>query len=63
MCIRDRAYLIGSVPAGLDAAIVNPAIPGLIETVRAIEFLAGRDSSGRGYIKNYRAKKKAGKAI
>lgn len=59
----DLAYLIGSVPSGLDAAIVNPATPGLIETVRAIEFLTGRDPSGRGYIKNYRAKKKAGKTL
>lgn len=59
----DLAYLIGAVPSGLDAAIVNPTTPGLIETVRAIEFLTGRDPSGRGYIKNYRAKKKVGKTL
>lgn len=59
----DLAYLLGSAPFGLDAAIVNPTTPGLIETVRAIEFLAGRDPVGRGYIKNYRTKRKAGKTL
>lgn len=59
----DLAYLLGSIPSGLDAAIVNPAVPGMIEAVRSAEFLTGRDPSGRGYLKNYRAKKKAGKAL
>lgn len=59
----DLAFLIGSVHSGLDSAIVDPDTPNLIETVRAIDFLSGRDPSGRGFIKNYRAKKRAGKVL
>lgn len=56
------AYLIGAAPYGLDAALVNPGIPGLIETVRAMDFLSGRDPAGRRYLSNYRRKKKAATA-
>jgi 5-methyltetrahydrofolate--homocysteine methyltransferase len=52
----DLAYLLAAVPWGLDAALVDPATPGLIETVRAIDFLTGRDSHGRRYIAHYRSK-------
>lgn len=53
----DLAYLIAAIPWGLDAALVNPATEGLIETVRAIDFLAGNDPYGRRYIQRYRATK------
>lgn len=53
----DLAYLIAAVPWGLDAALVDPATPGLIETVRAVDFLAGNDPSGARYLRQYRARK------
>lgn len=52
----DLAYLVAAVPWGLDAALVDPATDGLIETVRAIDFLIGNDEYGRGYIQHYRVK-------
>ena len=53
----DLAYLVAAVPWGLDSALVNPATPGLLESVRAIDFLSGRDAIGRRYIQHYRAGK------
>jgi 5-methyltetrahydrofolate--homocysteine methyltransferase len=55
----DLAYLIAAVPWGLNAALVDPATPGLIETVRAVDFLAGNDPTGAGYLRQYRARQKA----
>jgi 5-methyltetrahydrofolate--homocysteine methyltransferase len=52
----DLAYLVAAIPWGLDAALVDPATPGLIESTRAIDFLTGRDVYGKGYIQHYRAK-------
>jgi hypothetical protein len=54
----DLAYLIAAVPWGLDAALVDPSTPGLVEGARAIDFLTGRDAYGKGYIQHYRAKKR-----
>lgn len=54
----DLAYLIASIPWGLDAALVDPATPGLVETVRAVDFLTGNDPSGARYLKHYRARKR-----
>jgi hypothetical protein len=53
----DLAYLIASVPWGLDAALVDPATPGLVEATRAIDFLTGNDLYGKRYIQHYRAQK------
>jgi 5-methyltetrahydrofolate--homocysteine methyltransferase len=52
----DLAYLLAAVPWGLDAALVDPATPGLVEGVRAIDFLAGNDAFGKRYIQHYRGK-------
>jgi 5-methyltetrahydrofolate--homocysteine methyltransferase len=54
----DLAYLIAAVPWGLDAALVDPATPGLVEGTRAIDFLTGCDTYGKRYIQHFRAKKK-----
>lgn len=54
----DLAYLIAAVPWGLHAALVNPLTPGLIETVRAVDFLTDRDPYGRRYIGRYREQRK-----
>jgi 5-methyltetrahydrofolate--homocysteine methyltransferase len=50
----DLAYLLAAIPWGLDAALVDPATPGLIEAVRAADFLAGNDPYGKRYIGHYR---------
>lgn len=52
----DLAYLLAAVPWGLDAALVDPATPGLIESVRAIDFLSANDPFGRRYIQHYRSR-------
>jgi 5-methyltetrahydrofolate--homocysteine methyltransferase len=52
----DLAYLVAAVPWGLDAALVDPATPGLIEQVRAIDFLVGGDPYGSRYIEHYRSR-------
>jgi len=53
----DLAYLLAAVPWGLDAALVDPATPGLIESARAVDFLVGNDPYGKRYIQHFRAKK------
>lgn len=55
----DLAYLVAAVPWGLDAALVDPATPGLIEEVRAIDFLTDRDPFGSRYLAHYRSKQAA----
>ncbi|NPV58136.1 MAG: dihydropteroate synthase [Actinobacteria bacterium] len=53
----NAAFLSLAIGAGLDAAIVNPLEPGLVLTVRAADFLLGKDRMGRAYLKHYRAHK------
>ena len=48
------AYLVAAVPWGLDAALVSPRTPQLIEEVRAIDFLTARDPYGKRYLRHYR---------
>lgn len=50
----DLAYLIAAIPWGLDAALVDPHTAGLLPTVRAADFLAGKDPYGLRYIAYYR---------
>ena len=52
--VIDLAFLIAAVPWGLHAALVDPETAGLVETVRAVDFLTGRDAYGARYISNYR---------
>lgn len=58
----DLAYLLAAVPWGLDAALVDPATPGLVESVRAIDFLVALDPYGLRYIDHFRAKRQDTKA-
>jgi 5-methyltetrahydrofolate--homocysteine methyltransferase len=60
--VIDLAYLQAAVPCGLDAALVDPSTAGLIEGVRAIDFLAGNDPYGSRYIIHYRATRARPKA-
>jgi 5-methyltetrahydrofolate--homocysteine methyltransferase len=54
----DLPYLLAGISWGLDAAIVNPNTHSIVETVRAADFLVGKDPVGRRYIQNYRSIKK-----
>jgi len=49
------AYLLGALSWGLDAAFINPGIPGLISSVRAMDMLTERDPDCRRFLKNYRS--------
>jgi len=53
----NSAFLAMAIEAGLRAAIVNPLDPGLVLSIRAADFLLGRDNMGRAYLKHYRSSK------
>jgi 5-methyltetrahydrofolate--homocysteine methyltransferase len=57
--VIDLAYLVAAIPWGLDAALVDPETAGLVQTVRAVDFLVGNDPYGLGYIEYYRAQQAA----
>lgn len=56
--IINLSFLSQAISQGLNAAIVDPTIEGMVETILASDFLAGRDSYGRKYLKYYREKVK-----
>ena len=49
-------FLSMAILYGLSAPIVDPLTSGLIEAIRASDFLAGRDPYGMNYISMYRKK-------
>lgn len=49
------AYLLGALSWGLDAAFINPGIPGLISTVRAMDMLTERDPDCKRFLIHYRS--------
>jgi 5-methyltetrahydrofolate--homocysteine methyltransferase len=55
--VINSAFLGLAIAAGLAAAIVNPLEPGLVLSIRAADFLLGKDRMGRAYLKHYRAHK------
>jgi 5-methyltetrahydrofolate--homocysteine methyltransferase len=55
----DLACLLAAIPWGLDAALVDPATSGLVEAVRAADFLVGNDLYGKRYIGHYRHKQRS----
>lgn len=57
--IINLSFLSQAISQGLNAAIVDPTIKGVVETILASDFLAGRDAYGRRYLKYYREKVKA----
>ncbi len=59
--IINLSFLSQAISQGLNAAIVDPTIEGMVETILASDFLAGRDSYGRRYLKYYREKVKTKK--
>jgi 5-methyltetrahydrofolate--homocysteine methyltransferase len=54
----DLAHLLAAMPFALDTALVNPATEGLVECVRAMDFLLGTDPTGSRYLKHWRAKRR-----
>ncbi len=56
--VIDLAYLLGAIPWGLNAAIVNPDTEGLVKSVRAMDFIINHDIAGRRYIQWWRAQRK-----
>jgi len=57
--IINLSFLSQVISQGLNAVIVDPTIEGVVETILASDFLAGRDSYGRRYLKYYREKGKS----
>jgi len=56
--IINLSFLSQAISQGLNGAIVDPTIEGVVETILASDFLAGRDSYGRRYLRYYREKAK-----
>lgn len=50
----DLAFLLAAIPWGLNAALVHPETPGLVDAVLAADFLSNRDPVGERYIAHYR---------
>jgi hypothetical protein len=46
------------MPCGLDTALVNPATQGLVECVRAMDFMLGVDPAGKRYLAHWRARRR-----
>lgn len=59
--IINLSFLAQAISQGLNAAIVDPTIKGVVETILASDFLAGKDSQGKRYLKCYREKVKTKK--
>ncbi|MBI2955539.1 MAG: dihydropteroate synthase [Chloroflexi bacterium] len=54
----NDSFLSMAIAAGLTAAIVDPTVKGVVSTICAADFLAGRDGYGRRYLANYRKRKR-----
>jgi 5-methyltetrahydrofolate--homocysteine methyltransferase len=52
--VINRVFLAMAIQAGLKAAIVNPLESDLVLSIRAADFLSGKDRMGRSYLKYYR---------
>ncbi|NQS91910.1 MAG: dihydropteroate synthase [Chloroflexi bacterium] len=55
--VIDLANLIAAIPWGLHSALVDPKTVGLVETVRAMDFLIVRDEFGARYIQRFKDRK------
>jgi 5-methyltetrahydrofolate--homocysteine methyltransferase len=49
----NQAFLMSTIQAGLDAAIIDPHEAGIMELVAASELLSGRDPQGQRYISKH----------
>ncbi len=58
--IVNAAFLAMCIRSGLSAAIVNPLEEGIVQTILAADMLTGRDSRGRKFLADYRARRREG---
>jgi 5-methyltetrahydrofolate--homocysteine methyltransferase len=58
--VINATFLGMAMASGLDAAIINPGDPKIMETVRAASVLTVRDRDSREYVKSHVQKKKSG---
>jgi len=56
--IINLSFLSQAISQGLNAAIVDPTVEGVVETILAADFIVGRDSHGMRYLRYYREKVK-----
>ena len=52
--LLNKTFLIMSMSAGLDSAILNPTEPGIYSALKSAEALLGNDSYCRDYLKAFR---------
>ncbi len=55
--VINSIFLGMAVQAGLRGAIINPLESSIMLSIRAADFLSGKDRMGRAYLKYYRAHK------
>ncbi len=55
-----RSFVVTAVAYGVNAPIVNPGAPGLVEAVRAADLIAGREAAVSRYLRRYRSTHKPG---
>jgi 5-methyltetrahydrofolate--homocysteine methyltransferase len=56
----DQAFMMAAMAAGVDMVLASyeaPEIPVIFATVKAMDFLSGRDPNGKSYIRAYRKNK------
>lgn len=53
--IVTQTFLACALQVGLNFAIINPSVPGLMDTIRACRVISGEDAGSRNYIAMYAA--------
>ena len=56
----NAIFLGMAIGAGLDAAIVDPTVPEVVDAIAIADMLAGRDEFAQRYLMHYRATHKPG---
>lgn len=54
----NTGFIIAALTRGVNAPIVNPGAPGVVQAVRVADLIAGRDKNCIRYLKHYREMKK-----
>lgn len=58
--VVDQAFIMAAMAAGVDLILVPyeaPVIPALYATIKAMDFLSGRDEDGMGYVRAFKKDK------
>jgi len=56
----NTGFITTALVWGVNAPIVNPGAPGVVQAIRVGDLIAGRDRNSLRYLKHYRAMKKKG---